>query len=63
MKSEIEAIRSDLESIAEKIADLALINLRENIEQGGENITKEDRQLTRVRRSLEKAIHLLSELE
>jgi hypothetical protein len=62
MSSEIEEIRSQIEGLVEKVADLALQDLRETIDAGEQKTSSKEKQLTRVRRSLEKASHLLSGL-
>ena len=62
MSSEIEEIRSQIEGLVEKIADLAMQDLRETIDAGEQKTSSKEKQLTRVRRSLEKASHLLSGL-
>jgi len=63
MSSEIEEIRSQIEGLVEKIADLAMQDLRETIDAGKEKSSSKEKQLIRVRRSLEKASHLLSDLK
>ena len=62
MSSEIEEIRSQIEGLVEKIADLAMQDLRETIDAGEQKSSSKEKQLIRVRRSLEKASHLLSGL-
>ena len=59
MSSEIEEIRSQIEGLVEKIADLAMRDLRETIDAGEQKSSSKEKQLIRVRRSLEKASHLL----
>lgn len=61
MAGEFEEIRARLESIAEELADLALIRLRESIDAGGSELPVDEKRLTRARRAVEKAIHLLEE--
>ncbi|MED5276833.1 MAG: hypothetical protein VX476_02830 [Actinomycetota bacterium] len=63
MSSEMEEIRSQIDVIIEKVADLAMQDLRETIDAGEEKSSTKEKQLIRVRRSLEKASHLLSDLE
>lgn len=58
---EFEEIRARLEAIAEELADLALIRLRESIDAGGTELPVDERRLTRARRAVEKAINLLDE--
>ena len=59
MSSEIEEIRSQIEGLVEKIADLAMQDLRETIDAGKQKSSSKEKELIRVRRSLEKASHLL----
>ena len=61
MPGEFDEIRSRLESIAEELADLAIQRLREAIDAGGEEMPIDERRLTRARRAVEKAAHLLEE--
>lgn len=58
---EFDEIRSRLEAIAEELADLAIVRLRESIDAGGAELPVDERRLTRARRAVEKAIGLLSE--
>ena len=61
MAGEFDEIRSRLETIAEELADLAIQRLRESIDAGGEEMPIDERRLTRARRAVEKAAHLLEE--
>ena len=61
MPGEVDEIRARLESIAEELADLAIQRLRESIDAGGEEMPIDERRLTRARRAVEKAAHLLEE--
>ncbi len=61
MAGEFDRIRSQLEVIAEELADLAISRLRESIDAGGSELPVDERRLTRARRAVEKAIHLLEE--
>lgn len=61
MAGEFDDIRSRLESIAEELADLAIDRLRESIDAGGSELPIDERRLTRARRAVEKAVHLLQE--
>jgi hypothetical protein len=61
MAGEFEDIRSRLEGIAEELADLAIIRLRESIDAGGTELPVEERRLTRARRAVEKAASILRE--
>ena len=62
MSSEIEEIRSQIEGLVEKVGDLAMQDLRETIDAGEQKSSSKEKELIRVRRSLEKASHLLSGL-
>lgn len=63
MSNEIEEIRSQIDGLVEKVADLAMQDLRDTISAGEEKSSFKEKQLVRVRRSLEKASHLLLVLE
>jgi predicted ABC-type ATPase len=58
---EFEDIRGRLEAIAEELAELAILRLRDAIDSGGHELPVDERRLTRARRALEKAIAVLSE--
>ncbi|HMJ78981.1 MAG TPA: hypothetical protein VK507_23550 [Iamia sp.] len=58
---EFDDIRGRLELIAEELADLAIIRLRESIDAGGHELPVDEKRLTRARRAVEKAIGLLTE--
>ena len=61
MAGEFDDIRGRLEVIAEELADLAIVRLRESIDAGGSELPVDERRLTRARRSVEKAIAILRE--
>lgn len=61
MAGEFDDIRGRLETIAEELADLAIIRLRESIDAGGHELPVDEKRLTRARRAVEKAIHLLDQ--
>jgi hypothetical protein len=61
MPGEFDDIRRRLEGIAEELADLALIRLRESIDAGGHELPVDERRLTRARRAVERAIGILGE--
>ena len=63
MAGEFEEIRGRLEVIAEELADLALLRLRESIDAGGHELPVDEKRLTRARRAVQKAAHLLEEPE
>jgi hypothetical protein len=58
---EFDEIRGRLEAIAEELADLAIVRLRESIDAGGTELPVDERRLTRARRAVEKAIAVLRE--
>lgn len=59
MAGEFDDIRGRLEVIAEELADLAIVRLRESIDAGGHELPVDEKRLTRARRAVEKAIDLL----
>ncbi len=59
MAQEFDEIRTKLETISEEIADLAIMHLRDAIDAGNKPVV--ERRLTRARRAVDKAIHLLSD--
>ncbi|MCH1450387.1 MAG: hypothetical protein L7U66_01180 [Acidimicrobiales bacterium] len=61
MAGEFDEIRGRLEGIAEELAELAIVRLRESIDAGGTEYPVDEKRLTRARRAVEKAIHLLEE--
>jgi hypothetical protein len=61
MSGEFDGLRQRLEAIAEEIADLAILRLRDSIDAGGTELPLDERRLTRARRAIEKAIALLDE--
>ena len=61
MPGEFDEIRSRLEVIAEELADLAILRLRESIDAGGTELPVDEKRLTRARRAVEKAIAILRE--
>lgn len=61
MAGEFDDIRVRLEGIAEELADLAILRLRESIDAGGSELPVDERRLTRARRAVEKAVALLAE--
>jgi len=58
---EFDDVRQRLEGIAEELADLALVRLRESIDAGGTELPVDERRLTRARRAVEKAAFILRE--
>jgi len=63
MAGEFDEIRQRLEAIAEELADLAIVRLRESIDAGGSELPVEERRLTRARRAVEKAAAILREAD
>jgi predicted ABC-type ATPase len=61
MAGEFDEIRQRLEGIAEELADLAIVRLRESIDAGGHELPVDEKRLTRARRAVEKAIAVLKE--
>lgn len=61
MAGEFDDIRTRLEAISEELADLAIVRLRESIDAGGNELPVDERRLTRARRAVDKAVHLLAE--
>jgi hypothetical protein len=61
MAGEFEDIRHRLEAIAEELADLAILRLRESIDAGGKELPVDEKRFTRARRAVEKAISILRE--
>ncbi len=61
MAGEFDDIRGRLEGIAEELADLAMVRLQESIDAGGSELPVDERRLTRARRAVEKAAHLLQD--
>ena len=61
MPGEFDDIRARLEAVAEELADLAIVRLRESIDAGGTELPVDERRLTRARRAVEKAVAILRE--
>ena len=59
MAGEFEDVADRLRVIAEELADLAIVRLRESIDAGGTELPVDEKRLTRARRAVEKAIHIL----
>lgn len=55
----IEDLRARLEALAEELAELAFVRLREAAEAGEREVPEIERRLTRARRAVEKAVNLL----
>lgn len=63
MARELDEIRDRLDAIAEELADLAIARLRESIDAGGTEAPAGEKRITRARRAVEKASHLLGEAD
>ena len=63
MAGEFDDIRQRLAGIAEELADLALVRLRESIDAGGTEYPVDEKRLTRARRAVEKAVMLLTDVD
>ncbi|HUF32541.1 MAG TPA: hypothetical protein VMN58_04940 [Acidimicrobiales bacterium] len=63
MPGEFDDIKRRLEAITEELADLAIIRLRESIDAGGHELPIDEKRLTRARRAVEKAVHLLDQTD
>ena len=61
MAGEFDDIRARLEAISDELADLAIQRLRDSIDAGGDELPVDERRLTRARRAVDKAAHLLRE--
>lgn len=61
MAGEFDEIRGRLEMIADELADLAIVRLRDSIDAGGTELPVDEKRLTRARRAVEKAIGILKE--
>lgn len=61
MSGEFENLRERLEQIAEELADLAIMRLRESIDAGGHELPVDEKRITRARRAVEKAASILRE--
>lgn len=63
MAGELDDIRGRLVGIGEELADLAIVRLRESIDAGGSELPVDEKLLTRARRAVEKAVHILTEVD
>jgi hypothetical protein len=59
MNDRIDSVVDRLEAIAEELADLALESLHEAVATKSRDRPELERQLTRARRAVEKAVHVL----
>lgn len=61
MAGEFDDIRARLDTIAEELADLAIVRLRESIDAGGDELPIDEKRLQRARRAVIKASTILSD--
>ena len=61
MSGKTDDIRLQLDNIAEELADLALVVLRQAIEEGAQKRPASEKTLTQARRAVEKAARLLDD--
>ncbi len=61
MAAEFDGIAARLEGIAEELAELAIVRLRESIDQGGSELPVDERRLQQARRAVLKAASLLGQ--
>lgn len=61
-EEELESLAAELSAIAERLADLSMQVLREAISAGARSRPPLERQLTRARGAVERAVGLLSSL-
>ncbi|MCQ3805735.1 MAG: hypothetical protein OXB92_06995 [Acidimicrobiaceae bacterium] len=61
MTSDLDDICNRLEAISEELADLAITALREAVDAGSEALPAHEKRITRARRAVDKAAHLLAE--
>ncbi|MCB1283017.1 MAG: hypothetical protein M9952_08065 [Microthrixaceae bacterium] len=59
MAGEFEQIATRLHEIAEELAELSIVRLRDAIDAGGDELPVDDKLLGRARRSVLKAANLL----
>ena len=60
---ELDDIKGRLEGISEELADLAIVRLRDCIVTGGGELPVDEKLLSRARRAVEKAVHILNEVD
>lgn len=63
MTDAYEDIRQELENISERLGDRVMTLLRDAIEAGASGRPPEERQLTRARTAVDKAVNILRHLE
>lgn len=62
MAGDLEEVAAELAGLAERLADLAIDRLRQAVGEDGDaaSAAAEERRITRARRAVEKAAHLLA---
>jgi len=63
MAADVEHIRERLTTIAEELADVALVQLRATVEDGDADAARAEKKVTRARRAVEKAVMLLADVD
>jgi len=63
MAADIDHIRERLTTIAEELADVALVQLRATVEDGDADAARAEKKVTRARRAVEKAVMLLADID
>lgn len=63
MSADYDELCRRLEDIAEALTDRSIDRLRASLEDGGHAWPDEEKQLTRARRSIEKAVSILRRLD
>jgi hypothetical protein len=63
MAADLEDLRARLTTIAEELADVALVQLRATVEDGDADAARAEKKITRARRSVEKAAMLLADVD
>jgi hypothetical protein len=59
MDLDLTAIADRLEAIAEELADVAIVRLRESIGAGATQVPLDEKRITQARRAIDKAVHIL----
>jgi len=59
MSDSYQSIQEKLRAISDEIADLAMSDIRNSIEEGHNKTSDIEKRITRARRAIEKAINLL----
>ena len=63
MTGDYDDLCSTLEAVAEALTDRSIERLRASLEDGGHAFPQEEKELTRARRSIEKAVTILRRLD